>query len=172
MTPHTARDRHGPRGRKSEKLVFREIAVEDAGCFAALRNADDTWNWFFSKRRFTDEEAARWIAGLSSDREQVYMVKQGGGTVGTCSLYGINRSERSAEVGRIIVAAPYRRRGMGEIMVGEMISRGLSLGLDLLYANIMRENEASRRLFSKCGFRQAGGGAGDGLRYEFRRPER
>jgi RimJ/RimL family protein N-acetyltransferase len=161
---------HG--ARKVTKLIFRRITVEDAGCFAAIRNADDTQEWFFSKRRFTDGEVARWIANLSPDREQVYMVEEGGRTVGTCSLYGIDRSGKSAEIGRIIVAVPFRRRGMGEIMVGEMIDRGLSLGLDLLYANIMRENEASRRLFSKCGFRQTGDGTEGGFRYEFRRADR
>lgn len=154
------------------KLVFRRISVEDAGRFAALRNADDTWEWFFSKRRFTDEEAAHWIAGLSPDREQVYMVEAGSATVGSCALYRIDRSEKSAEVGRIIVAAPFRRKGMGAGMVREMISRGLSLGLELLYANIMRENEASRRLFSKCGFLPTCIGTEGGLRYEFRRQDR
>lgn len=160
LIPHGARE--------VTKLIFRRITVEDAGCFAALRNADNTWEWFFSKRRFTHEEVARWIANLSPDREHVYMVEEGGKTVGTCSLYGIDRSEKSAEIGRIIVAVPFRRRGMGEIMVREMINRGLALGLDLLYANIIRENEASRRLFSKCGFRQTGDGTESGFRYEFR----
>lgn len=147
-------------------LAFRRIALEDARSFAALRNADDTWNWFFSKRRFTEGEVARWIASLDSATDEVYMVERGGETVGTCSLYGIDRSKKSAEVGRIIVAPAFRRMGTGEIMLREMIGRGLSLGLDLLYANIMRENEASRRLFSKCGFREAAGGGEGAVRYE------
>lgn len=154
--------------RKVTKLVFRRITVEDAKSFAAIRNADDTWNWFFSKRRFTDEEVARWIASLDPDRDEVYMVEEGGMTVGTCSLYGLDRSKKSAEIGRIIVAAPFRRRGMGGIMLRKMIGRGRSLGLDLLFAQIMRENTASRRLFSKCGFMEASGGPPGAVRYELR----
>ncbi|MDD5556350.1 MAG: GNAT family N-acetyltransferase [bacterium] len=150
------------------KPYFRRITVEDAGRLAALRNADDTWEWFFSKRRFTEGETARWIAGLDPEREEVYIAEGEGGIVGTCSLYRIDRSERRAEVGRIIVAVPFRRRGTGEVMLREMFGRGRSLGLDLLYANIMPENEASRRLFSKCGFREVGPGAEGGLRYECR----
>jgi len=149
-------------------LAFRRITGKDARSFAALRNADDTWNWFFSKRRFTEEEVRRWIASLDPDRDEVYMVEGGGMTVGTCSLYGIDRSKKSAEIGRIIVAAPFRRRGMGGIMLREMIGRGRSLGLELLHAGIMRENTASRRLFSKCGFVEAAGGSPGAVRYELR----
>jgi RimJ/RimL family protein N-acetyltransferase len=137
-------------------LAFRRITGKDARSFAALRNADDTWNWFFSKRRFTEEEVRRWIASLDPDRDEVYMVEGGGMTVGTCSLYGIDRSKKSAEIGRIIVAAPFRRRGMG------------SLGLALLHAGSIRENTASRRLFSKCGFVEAAGGSPGAVRYELR----
>jgi len=153
-------------------LTFRRIAVGDAGCLAALRNADDTWEWFFSKRRFTDVEVARWIAGLDPEREQVYMVEERGVVAGTCALYDIDPAAGSAEIGRIIVAAPFRRKGLGELMVKEMVARGTALGLGLFCANIMRENEPSRRLFSRCGFRQARVDPGNGLRYEFRRPGR
>lgn len=80
----------------------------------------------------------------------------GGGFVGMCALYEIKRDDRNAQIGYWIRSS-MRGRGYGRSAVALVSSFGFTeLGLDRIYAKVLRRNYRSIRLLEKIGFRIEG----------------
>lgn len=137
------------------ELELRLATVEDAKAFSMIRNAEDTFKWFFSGKKFTVREVAKWIKGLNPLTDEVYMVEFEGKLVGTCSIYNIDWEQRSAEIGRIVISGENRGKGLGTRVLNETVRMCATKGLKMIYANIMKNNISSQKAFTKAGFRQA-----------------
>lgn len=136
-------------------LLMRKATVEDAKAFSMIRNAEDTFKWFFSGKKFTAREVAKWLGGLDPKTDEVYMVEFEGELVGTCSIYNIDWTQKSAEIGRIVVQGSKRGKGLGTRVLNEVVQICTAKGLKMIYANIMKNNVSSQKAFTKAGFRQA-----------------
>jgi len=59
---------------------------------------------------------------------------------------------RKAWINRLAVAAPFRRRGIARMLVGELETRMAALGLDITAALIESDNRVSLRFFREIGY--------------------
>jgi diamine N-acetyltransferase len=76
--------------------------------------------------------------------------------VGIIDLFNFEPFHNRAEVG-IVIAASYRQKGVGQLALQLLMEHCFDfIGIHQLYAHIDVTNEASIRLFKKCGFEQCG----------------
>lgn len=61
-----------------------------------------------------------------------------------------------AHISTIAVQPDYRRAGLGELLLGEMIDRARSLGADLMTLEVRASNLIAQGLYRKYGFQEAG----------------
>ena len=77
--------------------------------------------------------------------------------VGAIDLYDVSVPDMRASVGISINAADRRRNGLATSALRLLTEYAFDiLGLHQLHARISIGNEASRRLFAKCGFTESG----------------
>jgi L-amino acid N-acyltransferase YncA len=83
---------------------------------------------------------------------------QGEPVLGWAALAPVSRREVYAGVAEVsvYVAASARGRGIGRLLLEELIRQSESAGIWTLQASIFPENLASLRLHESCGFRQLG----------------
>ena len=76
--------------------------------------------------------------------------------VGIIDLFDYNAFHNRAEVG-IVIAESCQSKGLGELALNLLTDFSFNyLGIHQLFAFIDEENEASRRLFSRCQFEECG----------------
>ena len=76
--------------------------------------------------------------------------------VGIIDLFNFDPFHSRAEVG-IVIGEAHRRQGIGELAIQLLMEHSFQyLGIHQLYAYIDATNEASIRLFKKCGFEEGG----------------
>lgn len=139
----------------TNRLELRLATIKDAKDFSIMRNAEDTFKWFFSGKRFTAREVAKWIQSLDPLTDQMYMAEYEGELVGTCSIYNIDWEKKSAEIGRIVVQGSQRSKGLGTRILEKINEICAAKGLKMIYANIKQDNVRSQRAFAKAGFQPA-----------------
>jgi [ribosomal protein S18]-alanine N-acetyltransferase len=61
-----------------------------------------------------------------------------------------------AELGNVAVSAAWRRRGVGELLVGEMIRRAAARGIREVFLEVRPSNTVARRLYERFGFAHVG----------------
>jgi len=156
-------------------ITLRPIIVEDAEDFAKLRNGDDTYLWFYSKKKFSVQDVEKWLTShaQSSDpnKDLMFVAEIDGETVGTCSAHDVDINNRKTEVGRIIISESMRGQGLGTDILEQLVDMCFQKGFTLLYANIMKDNISSQRIFEKVGFKKTQERPDTGLYYELRREE-
>lgn len=60
------------------------------------------------------------------------------------------------DIANIATLPEYRRQGVGEYMLTEMINRAASLGTKKLFLEVRESNSPARRLYEKIGFTEIG----------------
>jgi RimJ/RimL family protein N-acetyltransferase len=135
-------------------LLMRKITIGDAKAFSMMRNAEDTFRWFFSGKRFTSREVMKWIKTLPAT-DEIYMVEYEGELIGTCSIYNVDWEKKTAEIGRIVVQGDRRGKGLGTKILNEVVHMCTMKGLKMIYANIKQDNISSQKAFTKAGFQPA-----------------
>ncbi len=149
-------------------LKIRLVEINDANEYRKLRN--DNYQWFFSQKRFTREEVRDWITGTIDSRDNSVYVCEDTNTqelVGTVSIYNVK--EDSAEIGRIIVNSQRKGEGIGLVLLREMEQYAGLRGLEILWAEVMKDNLASKNLFLKAGYKLV---QENNKKYTFERPVR
>ena len=101
-------------------------------------------------------ESHRDIFELKQQRFMVDYLPEGMATVGMVDLYDFDPHHRRAGVG-ILVDPAYQRRGIGREALDVLMQYAFAfLKLHQLYVHVSVQNEASSRLFSRCGFKTTG----------------
>lgn len=132
--------------------MLKKILPEDAKNYVNLRNQENTYKWFFSKQKFTEEKTREWIESLDSAKEEVFLYIEKEGVIGTISIYNIQKD--IAEIGRIIIDETFRGQGLGKKLLQELVSyiKNSRGDIRVLYAYIMNENISSQKTFEGCRF--------------------
>lgn len=87
-------------------------------------------------------ELALWLVALDGDTVSGY--------VGSQSVMG------EADMMNVAVAPAYRRQGIGEALIGELIARLAAKAVTSLTLEVRASNEAAQGLYEKLGFVQVG----------------
>ena len=106
------------------------------------------------------EQRLTWFRARSMDEEPVFVAEAEGpdGVIGFAYLtkYRGRRGYRFTRENTVMVAPAYQRRGIGRLLLSELVEAGRRMGLHSLLAFIDRENEGSIALHRGLGYQQVG----------------
>ncbi len=139
MQPPEAAVRPAPAGvtlRTGTPRDLEAVRDTDRACF------DDFWRY--------DPEALR----RSLDTERLAVAEAGGRVIGY-TLSTVHGAE--ATVGRLAVAPDRRQGGVGTALLADAVANAVRQGAAGVTLCTQEENEASRRLYARSGFREARG---------------
>ncbi|MBD2095062.1 N-acetyltransferase [Trichocoleus sp. FACHB-591] len=106
----------------------------------------------------TVESRLAWLRDRDYQSRPLWVMEQEQTVVGWLSFqsfYGRPAYQATAEVS-VYVAAPYQRRGIGQVLLQQAIQHSPQLGLKNLLGFIFAHNQPSLQLFEKFGFQQWG----------------
>ena len=96
-------------------------------------------------------------AGPTPATEYTFVISRNGRLVGECSLHAIDWRNRAAQVGVCLWQPSHRGQGLGRAATQQIIGwADEHLDLARLEAWILRDNEASLKLFTSLGFTHEG----------------
>jgi L-amino acid N-acyltransferase YncA len=142
----------------AETLKARPAEVRDAAAIAAIYNQgiDDRVATFETEHRTPEgvarllgARASRYPAVVVEDEEQVL-------AFAWTSAYRPRRAYAGVAEFSVYVAREARRRGVGRLCLGALITETEQRGFWKLVSRIFPENVASRRLCAALGFREVG----------------
>lgn len=142
-------------------VILRAMEPEDLDFLYEMENDRDTWRVGCTSVPYSRYVLHNYIASASNDiyvdgQVRLIMEDAAGRMVGIADVFDFNAQNRRAEVG-IVVKPEYRRRGYAEAALCMMADYSLrTLRLHQLYAIVAADNEASLRLFGKCGYVSCG----------------
>ncbi len=147
---------------ETARLVLRTLDAADAPALFDLYSDPETPR-YWSTPAWTDRaEAHRLIEGDRAHREAGTAIRfglverTGGGVVGCCSLFHIDRGSLRAEVGYLLRPSHRRRGLMHEAMTAVVRYAFDGLSLRRLEADIDPRNAASARTLERLGFVKEG----------------
>ena len=140
---------------------LRAIEPEDLDLLYRIENDVKLWNVGITNVPYSRYTLHDYVANATydiyTDRQVRMMVENDQHeVVGIVDLVSFDPANRRAEVGLIILDA-FRKQGYGSSVLEALANYALTVvHLHQLYAYCLESNDASRRLFSRCGFEQSG----------------
>ena len=140
---------------------LRAPEPEDLACMMQFENTPSLWSVSNTTGPYSRFFLKQY---LESNRNDIYADNQlrlmiespEKQVVGIIDLFNFDPFQSRAEVG-IVIGEAYRRQGIGELALQLLVEHSFQyLGIHQLYAHIDTTNEASLRLFKKCGFEECG----------------
>lgn len=144
-----------------ESLVLRSPKQSDCVDLLLVKNNVESAKLLGgTPRHFEQDDIYRWIEFHNSKDDEVLMVIEdlnSNTVIGHIGLYNIDTESKSAEIGILIGNPGIHGRGIGTKTTRALVSYAFNrLGLHRVYAYVIVENEASLRMFRKCGFQEEG----------------
>ena len=136
-----------------ELVTLRGIEKEDASVLHEMINDPEMESqvvgWSFP---VSMEQQLAWINNLQTDKNIRYAVDAGNGIVGTAIISSIDYKNGTANL-NIKIAKDQRGHGYASHAVKLMIGYCFNeLNLHCITANVIEDNESSRKLWEKFGF--------------------
>ncbi|MFV0554275.1 MAG: GNAT family N-acetyltransferase [Mangrovibacterium sp.] len=143
-------------------IHLRPLEPEDLDTLYLWENDPTLWHVGGTLTPFSQYILKQYLAESHRD---IFETKQlrlmiedlNGVAVGAIDLFDFDPNHRRAGLGILIYADEHRGKGYAHEAIQQMCDYARNtLGMHQLYANIEASNEASKRLFSACGFELAG----------------
>jgi len=143
------------------KIVnFRALEIEDLKQLQDWRNAEFIRRTCREYRLLSMERQKRWFDSLFKtppDNIMFGIESKQGKLIGVCGLTWIDWKNRKAEVSIYIGEKDWQKKGAATDSLRILVKYGFeTLNLYRIYAIIFESNEASIKLFEKCGFKFEG----------------
>jgi cytidylate kinase/L-amino acid N-acyltransferase YncA len=142
-----------------ETVHLRPMRPGDAGALLALARSLPPEDLLFLRRDVTDERVIdAWARDVADGRVITVLAESESGEVlGEASLYpsDVPWTRHVAEV-RVITAPRVRGKGLGRILLREIMAAARAAGIEKLTAQMTVEQVAARRLFEAVGFKEEG----------------
>ena len=123
----------------------------------AWRNADGVRIWFKTPGVISPEGHLRWYRDYAARTDDFMFLVQdraSGALAGQLALYRVDLKRGEAEIGRLIAAPGFRRKGLMTRACARLIDYSFGvLGLKRLSLEVLKDNEPAIRLYEKLGFR-------------------
>ena len=131
-----------PRADTAEGVALRDLEWTDLSRLAELEQhlfAHDAWS------------EQTWWAELAGRPRRDYVVATAGD--GTIAGYaGLDFAGDVADVMTIAVAPPHQGRGVGRVLLTELLRRAADRAADAVLLEVRADNDAARRLYDRAGF--------------------
>lgn len=147
---------------ESERIALRALEPEDLELLYRWENNSDWWQVGSTLSPFSRYVLKEYIAESHRSLYETHQLrlmierKEGSEAIGTIDLFDFDAHHQRAGLG-ILIDPAFQGKGYGEETLRLMIRYAFSfLKLHALYAHIPVTNEASRKLFVRCGFSESG----------------
>ncbi len=142
-----------------ETVHLRPMRPGDAGALLALARSLPPEDLLFLRRDVTDERVIdAWARDVADGRVITILAESESGEVlGEASLYpsDVPWTRHVGEV-RVITAPRVRGKGLGHVLLREIMAAAKAAGIEKLTAQMTVEQEPARRLFEAMGFTEEG----------------
>lgn len=151
---------------RREGLVFRMIAAGDIQELRLWRNREQVRSQFVYNRPVNEKEQESWYETYQKKDDDIVWIageEKTGRKVGSVALYAIDRSRKTAEIGRLILAEGMEGRGFGRMLLREALRIGFdAFELEEIEVKIFYDNLPSMHInlslgFIPCGVEEIGG---------------
>ncbi|MCH3919890.1 MAG: GNAT family N-acetyltransferase [Sphaerochaeta sp.] len=144
-----------------EKIVLRAVEEADNAMLLSLINDPDTEMMLGgSSWPVSESEQLKWFEHQERSRDVlrcIVALKEDGKAIGTIILSEIDQKNATGHIHIKMSKDGGRGKGYGTDAVNTMVQYAFEeLRLNCIYANILSYNEASIRLFERCGFKRDG----------------
>ena len=127
----------------NSRVMIRPMTEEDLLQVETIEQESFSLPWSFDAFKSTlDREDTLYLVAVEEDV-----------IVGYCGMY-ISFDE--GEIPNVAVKKEFRSRGVGEVMMNELLSRAGERGVCSAFLEVRKSNEAAKRLYEKLGFQVAG----------------
>lgn len=130
-------------------LTVRPMEAKDLRKVTAIEK--ETFSIPWSEKAFLDSLSLPYTIYLVAETPDAQIA-------GYCGLYQVFSE---GEITNVAVASVYRRQGVAETMLTELLEQGKQMGTESFFLEVRRSNLPARRLYEKLGF------CGDGIRKNF-----
>jgi diamine N-acetyltransferase len=139
---------------KSNKILLRPLQLSDLDFLLEVENNSENWKYGAENKEYTNEELTNYIANAKQDIATAgqfrFVIDFRNTPIGFIDLFDYTTDR--AGVG-VIIAKNYRRRGFAKEALKLLnIYSFETLNFKKLDCNIEKDNLASIKLFSSCGF--------------------
>jgi len=139
---------------KSDKILLRTLQLSDLDFLFEIENNKENWRYGTENKQYTKEELTNYIANAKQDITTAgqfrFVIDLENTPIGFIDLF--DYTTNSAGVG-VIIAKNYRRRGFSKEALELLINYATNtLKIEKLHCNIQKDNLASIKLFTSCGF--------------------
>lgn len=125
------------------QMQIRRMTERDVSQAAALEAANFTTPW--SEKSFYEQ--------LEKSNALYMVAEREGQIIGVC---GLVESYGEAEIYNVSVDSNYRRRGVGTLLMRELLAEGSRKGISAYTLEVRAGNEAAIYLYEKLGFMKEG----------------
>jgi diamine N-acetyltransferase len=145
---------------RSKRIRLRAIEERDLEVMASWRSDPAVYEFFYEYLPISVRQQKNWYERQLTDSSEINLIVADAqnAPIGTVSIYHIDRRNRKAEWGRLIIGDPRGRSGGigAEIEVLVLQYAFEHLNLHKLYCEVLLENEKVVEMHKKFGFRQEG----------------
>jgi ribosomal-protein-alanine N-acetyltransferase len=123
--------------------ALREVTWRDIPRLAALETelfAEDAWT------------AETWWSELAARPRRDYVVLDG--DEGIAGYAGLDHGGDAADVMTVAVVSGHRGRGLGDVLLGELLRRAAHGGAAAVLLEVRADNVPARRLYERHGFEE------------------
>jgi phosphinothricin acetyltransferase len=139
-------------------ITVRKAEVSDLSVITSIYNwAVENTTATFDINKQTEEQRKEWF-DKHTGKHPLIVALSDGEVAGYCSLSLFREKEaykRTAEVS-VYVHPSYQKKGIGTILLSDIIERGKKLGYHAIIAGITSDNDVSMRMHQKAGFKKCG----------------
>ena len=139
-------------------MDIRLATTADAETIRAIYNASVTGTTFvFDMRPRSLDEQVEWLDAHAGAHPAVVAVDNGNVVgFGSLSPYRSRPAYATTVEDSVYVDADYQGRGIGKLLLGELVRLGTAHGFHAMIGRIVDRNEPSIKLHESCGFRLVG----------------
>jgi len=139
---------------KGKNIVLRPLQNSDFDFLRRIENNTDNWQFGSEKKEYSDKELSTYIANAKTDikiaKQYRFVIDLNSTPIGFIDLF--DYTTNSAGVG-VIVVENYRNKGFAKQALDLLSDYAFStINLFKLHCAIAKDNLASIKLFSSCGF--------------------
>jgi len=143
----------------SNRICLRLLEEKDLPSTLGWRNQDSIRKWFFHSDLVTKSQHLAWYQQyLQRDDDYIFIIEMLEQSrripVGQIALYHIDWQNRSAEYGRLMIGEPAAQgKGFAQEATKMVLEIGFqTLGLGLIYLEVLENNFAAKAVYTACGF--------------------
>ncbi len=145
------------RVKKGTSVTIRPLTKDDGSAlFAFFSTLPDDDRLFLKEDVANREVIDRWIADLDYERVLPLIAEKNSLIVGDATLH-FNKfgwSRHTAEI-RCVVAKAYQKRGLGTLLMRELLSHAERKGVGKICAEVMDTQKSAQAAFERLGFKKA-----------------